>query len=365
LNDGYGVFTVSQELGKAATTSVALGDLDNDGDLDALWGNIDQDNQVWFNTQPTIVNNPVRSFSDPTVEFAGTSAQLTRYSDSVDVRVDTAELVPGDAVTLWWAVFNNPEFCVGPCAASDLTNPAVEAAVMYADGTVVGEDGTATFTASLNEGDVSGVDPAHEGLPGAKIGLADASKATVHIVMRTHGTAFPEGDPRLVDQLTMFNGGCNPECTNVQASVFDSPNSLVINHPVRLFSDPTIEIAETNAKLTRYADNIAIRADTAELVPGNVVTLWWAVFNNPEFCVGPCAASDLTNPAVMTGGAEPAAGSGSGEPSAFQDAVTALITLGYPRPTAVKAVRGALDAAGEGTAVEDLVRRALGEISVR
>lgn len=67
----------------------------------------------------------------------------------------------------------------------------------------------------------------------------------------------------------------------------------------------------------------------------------------------------------MTGGAEPVDGTGSGETSAFQDAVTALITLGYPRPTAVRAVRNALDATGEGTAVEDLVRKALGEISAR
>ncbi len=51
LNDGAGVFTLAQELGNAATTAVALGDIDNDGDLDALFANFGQDNQVWFNTQ--------------------------------------------------------------------------------------------------------------------------------------------------------------------------------------------------------------------------------------------------------------------------------------------------------------------------
>lgn len=51
-NDGTGVFTVGQEIGNAASYRVALGDIDSDGDLDAFFGNIGQDNQVWLNTQP-------------------------------------------------------------------------------------------------------------------------------------------------------------------------------------------------------------------------------------------------------------------------------------------------------------------------
>ena len=112
-------------------------------------------------------------------------------------------------MTAWWVVFNNPESCEGSCAGSDLSNPDVEGSIMVTNGTVVGPDGNATFTASLNEGDVSGVDTAHAGLPGAGIGLADASKGEVHIVMRTHGPALSEGDPQQAEQLTTFNGGCN------------------------------------------------------------------------------------------------------------------------------------------------------------
>jgi hypothetical protein len=52
LNNGKGVFTHSgQEIGNAWTWNVRLGDLDNDGDLDAFFANVDQDNEIWFNTQ--------------------------------------------------------------------------------------------------------------------------------------------------------------------------------------------------------------------------------------------------------------------------------------------------------------------------
>ncbi len=52
LNDGKGFFTHSgQEIGNESTVKVQLGDLDNDGDLDAFFGNMGQDSEVWFNVQ--------------------------------------------------------------------------------------------------------------------------------------------------------------------------------------------------------------------------------------------------------------------------------------------------------------------------
>ena len=51
LNDGRGTFSVrAQCLGNSSTSSVALGDLDGDGDTDAFTANAKgQPNRVWFN----------------------------------------------------------------------------------------------------------------------------------------------------------------------------------------------------------------------------------------------------------------------------------------------------------------------------
>ena len=50
INDGTGTFTNSgQALGNSRSQSVALGDLNGDGDLDAMVGNLDQPNTVWMN----------------------------------------------------------------------------------------------------------------------------------------------------------------------------------------------------------------------------------------------------------------------------------------------------------------------------
>jgi hypothetical protein len=49
LNDGTGVFAEDDGLSDASTTAVALGDLDGDGDLDALAANWLQPDKVWLN----------------------------------------------------------------------------------------------------------------------------------------------------------------------------------------------------------------------------------------------------------------------------------------------------------------------------
>ena len=225
-------------------------------------------------------------------------SQLTRGEDSMSVRIDASELVPGEAVTLWWVIFNSPEFCEGECNGPDLSDPAVQAGLFYGGGEVVGEDGTLTIMSTREEGDASGVDDAHADFPGAQFGLIDAASAEVHAVLRSHGAASE--DPVMKDvQLGTFNGGCNPECGNQQAAVHQPPEVTFDNQVMHLFGSDT-EVASMS-RLTRDEDSMSVRIDASELVPGEAVTLWWVIFNSPEFCEGECNGPDLSDPAVQAG----------------------------------------------------------------
>ncbi|MBI3245111.1 MAG: hypothetical protein HYZ50_01245 [Deltaproteobacteria bacterium] len=53
---------------------------------------------------------------------------------------------------------------------------------------------------------------------GTGMGLLNAKKAEIHLVVRTHGLAST--DPAVLQlQLTTFNGGCPPNtCVNVQVA---------------------------------------------------------------------------------------------------------------------------------------------------
>ena len=228
-------------------------------------------------------------------EIEDATSNLTRNGNSLDVSVDTSHLDPA-AYTLWWVVFNHPEFCSGPCDEADLFDPAVQAAAMYADGMVVEDDGIGHFMAHLEEGVTDGVPEELTGLPGADYGLMDARKAEVQLVIHSHGSASDDPDVRH-EQISTFNSGCNPECFDVQAAVHAPPDAAVSTSAVFTLADGA-EIADASSKLTRDDDSVAVRVDTSHLDPA-AYTLWWVVFNHPEFCSGPCDGADLFDPAVQ------------------------------------------------------------------
>jgi hypothetical protein len=175
------------------------------------------DKQWWQPVvNPRISFSPVLNFSTLAV-LPGTGTLLVRNRDSVFATVHTTGLTPGTAVTLWFAIFNNPQNCAAqPCTPADLANPAVRGSVASAGGKIIGPDGAATFGAFRAVGDTTGV---FSGM-GTAEGLLDALKAEIHLVARNHGPALLNEPVTLNQQLTLFNGGCPPNaCANVQASI--------------------------------------------------------------------------------------------------------------------------------------------------
>ena len=87
------------------------------------------------------------------------SSRLHRNAGGVSVNLRTTGLALGHTYTLWWVVFNNPEFCGDACNADDLPanggDPRIEASQLYADGHVVVDGGSAGFGAHLTVGDAS------------------------------------------------------------------------------------------------------------------------------------------------------------------------------------------------------------------
>ena len=188
----------------------------------ALAGNVSSQSKGSGNLKTTIV--PVYVFGSTTV-IPAAGASLSRNNDEVFGTISTSGLAPGHVVTLWWAIFNNPEFCAAStCATSDFNNPAVNGSLQYGGGTIVDLGGRASFSGYLAECDNTGAyaHPMFPNLPNPAPGIVDAKKAQIHLAVRSHG--FPNMDPAILQQqLTSFPGGCSvatPPCATVQAALF-------------------------------------------------------------------------------------------------------------------------------------------------
>jgi hypothetical protein len=163
----------------------------------------------------------------------GTESTLVRMEHGLYALINTTGLVPGEAVTLWWVIFNRPENCSnGQCGLDDVFlvdetgtilkdevgapqpnvtgRAATEVSQLSGPGTIVDEAGKAKILARLPVGDTN------ETQFGS--GLLHPMTADVHLVLRTHGPAVPSV---VREQLTTEWGGC-PEgwpkdpCRNIQ-----------------------------------------------------------------------------------------------------------------------------------------------------
>jgi hypothetical protein len=143
----------------------------------------------------------------PTADVHG-SASLVRTDNGISMTFHTSGLPAGEAVTIWWILLGNGGNVVSG---------------QFADGHVVGGDGTANFAGHLSVGDTSGC--FHPLFPCA--GLTDARGQTVILLLRVHGPKDPGRIPLQIhtSEATSGNSGfeddlCNATFCQVQAAIF-------------------------------------------------------------------------------------------------------------------------------------------------
>lgn len=134
------------------------------------------------------------------------SSRLTRTDRGASATLETTSLTPGDAVTLWWVVFNDPNGCqagipnVSRCGPDDAHAGRGGVSLMHAAGRIVDEGGTAEYGAHARVGDRS------RALAGP--GLVNPRGAEVILVLKSHGQKIPH---LVSDQLRTFAGGCTDQ----------------------------------------------------------------------------------------------------------------------------------------------------------
>jgi hypothetical protein len=79
----------------------------------------------------------------------------------------------------------------------------------------------------------------------------------------------------------------------------DSRNVKTSITKVVQFGNQSVTIPYAGASLLRNNEGVFGTISTSSLPAGHVVTLWWAIFNDPRACAGVvCAPPDLNNPLV-------------------------------------------------------------------
>ncbi|HSM32194.1 MAG TPA: hypothetical protein VK854_15965 [Woeseiaceae bacterium] len=156
-------------------------------------------------------------FGDPPVLVQGATILVRDLAARViTATVTSAALVPHNAYSIWWVVFNRPQYCATPyeCAGSDLGNPAVRGSVFWGGGLLADGDGYGNTQIELRRGrtDRELFGPMRDD------GLQRLGAAEIHLVLRTHGPAGIAGS--VAAQIGTANEACPPGgCQNVFFSV--------------------------------------------------------------------------------------------------------------------------------------------------
>jgi hypothetical protein len=150
--------------------------------------------------------HPVVWTWDPTTTV-GTST-LRRTDAGLSATIQSSGIPAGQAVTLWFIVFNNPSACAtDPCSVVDLIfNIDAEGDFLVGGGQVIGDSAQINLGGALQVGDISGSGFIEIGMPARAIGLTNPRGAEVHLALHSHGPAV--AGPTLRDQINSFTGGC-------------------------------------------------------------------------------------------------------------------------------------------------------------
>lgn len=132
---------------------------------------------------------------------------LLRSRYGLTAILDSSELPPGQAVTLWIIIFNEPAMCsTSPCSLpADVFNDEAKADFYFGSGQVISSHGKARFAAHLPVGDTSFSGKEEVGA-GPAVPLTNPAGAEVVLALHSHGPALTGQE--LKDQLTSFLGGC-------------------------------------------------------------------------------------------------------------------------------------------------------------
>lgn len=139
-------------------------------------------------------------------------SKVVRHAHGIRMELRASNLTPGDALTIWWVIFNEPGNCDGGCGEPDVFaegNPA-QVDVAWAAGAVVDDNGNVAMMGHKQIGDSSGsAMPFFNEVFGAgagdTVGLLDPIEAEVHLVVRSHGPVIAG---MLDAQTNSFEGGC-------------------------------------------------------------------------------------------------------------------------------------------------------------
>lgn len=146
----------------------------------------------------------------------GAHATLYTNDEGAMAWITTSRIEVGHAVSLWWVVFNYPEYCIDSCNDDDFYGNAgiTGASMIGAMGTVVTNPDEIKLFSHIDAGD--------ESIADIGPGLLNPRTAEIHLVLRDHGPANPE---ILMEQLSTYLGGCDPKpphdpCEDIQFAIF-------------------------------------------------------------------------------------------------------------------------------------------------